>query len=172
MGTAKIEVVPVAGRIGAEIRGVRLSGDLDAETVHAIRSAWLRHKVVFFRGQTHLDDRSQEALTPIFGAGPISHPLATATAQSIPYQNFVAIDLSAPPSVANLLIASRSRAGTSGQGESIPIVRAEGKIKFARQSGVPGTANWCPVLSLSSYGPARGRCRDSRLRRGRSSCSM
>jgi taurine dioxygenase len=74
MGTAKIEVVPVAGRIGAEIRGVRLSGDLDAETVHAIRSAWLRHKVVFFRGQTHLDDRSQEALTPIFGAGPISHP--------------------------------------------------------------------------------------------------
>ncbi|HET6332683.1 MAG TPA: TauD/TfdA family dioxygenase [Polyangiales bacterium] len=74
MGTAKIEVVPVAGRIGAEIRGVRLSGDLDAETVQAIRSAWLRHKVVFFRGQSHLDDRSQEALTPIFGAGPISHP--------------------------------------------------------------------------------------------------
>jgi alpha-ketoglutarate-dependent taurine dioxygenase len=74
MGTTKIEVVPVAGRIGAEIRGVRLSGDLDAETVAAIRGAWLRHKVVFFRGQTHLDDSSQEALTPIFGSGPVSHP--------------------------------------------------------------------------------------------------
>lgn len=74
MGTAKIEVVPVAGRIGAEIRGVRLSADLDAETIAAIRSAWLRHKVIFFRGQTHLDDRSQEALTPIFGGPAVSHP--------------------------------------------------------------------------------------------------
>jgi alpha-ketoglutarate-dependent taurine dioxygenase len=72
--TTKLEVIPVAGRIGAEIRGVRLSADLDPETIQAIRSTWLRHKVVFFRGQTHLDDRSQEALTPIFGGSPISHP--------------------------------------------------------------------------------------------------
>lgn len=72
--TTKLEVIPVAGRIGAEIRGVRLSADLDAGTIQAIRSTWLRHKVVFFRGQTHLDDRSQEALTPIFGGSPISHP--------------------------------------------------------------------------------------------------
>src|SRR5262245_3672252 len=71
---SKLEVIPVAGRIGAEIRGVRLSGDLDAGTVQAIRSAWLRHKVVFFRGQTHLDDRTQEALVGLFGGPAIAHP--------------------------------------------------------------------------------------------------
>jgi alpha-ketoglutarate-dependent sulfate ester dioxygenase len=69
-----LQVVPVAGRIGAEIRGVRLSGDLPAEVVSTIRSAWLQHKVLFFRGQTHLDDAQHEALTPIFGGGPVVHP--------------------------------------------------------------------------------------------------
>src|SRR5688572_30573228 len=71
---SKLQVVPVGGRIGAEIRGVRLSGDLDAATVQAIRAAWLQHKVIFFRGQHHLDDAAQEALTPIFGAGAVAHP--------------------------------------------------------------------------------------------------
>jgi alpha-ketoglutarate-dependent sulfate ester dioxygenase len=69
-----LEVVPVAGRIGAEIRGVRLSGDLDEATVRAIRRAWLQHKVIFFRGQQHLDDRSHEQLVGLFGAGAVAHP--------------------------------------------------------------------------------------------------
>jgi len=69
-----IEIVPVAGRIGAEIRGVRLSADLAPEVVERIRSAWLQHKVVFFRGQHHLDDAQQERLTALFGAGPVTHP--------------------------------------------------------------------------------------------------
>jgi alpha-ketoglutarate-dependent taurine dioxygenase len=73
-GSESFEVVPVAGRIGAEIRGVRLSADLPEGVRHAIHAAWLQHKVIFFRGQDHLDDASQEALTPIFGAGPVSHP--------------------------------------------------------------------------------------------------
>ncbi|WP_437681442.1 TauD/TfdA dioxygenase family protein [Sorangium sp. So ce131] len=68
------EIVPLAGRIGAEIRGVRLSADLDAATVSEIRSAWLRHKVIFFRGQHHLDDKSQERLTEIFEGKPVAHP--------------------------------------------------------------------------------------------------
>ena len=70
----ELEVIPVGGRIGAEIRGVRLSSDLSQETLQAIRSAWLKHKVVFFRGQTHLDNDSQETLTAIFGGGPVAHP--------------------------------------------------------------------------------------------------
>jgi taurine dioxygenase len=69
-----LEIVPVAGRIGAEIRGVRLSADLDAATSDAIRAAWLRHKVVFFRNQHHLDESSQEALTTLFGGPPVAHP--------------------------------------------------------------------------------------------------
>jgi taurine dioxygenase len=69
-----IEVLPVAGRIGAEIRGVRLRADLSPDVVAKIRSAWLEHKVVFFRGQHHLDDASQESLTTLFGGPAIGHP--------------------------------------------------------------------------------------------------
>ena len=38
-GSRSIEVVPVTGSIGAEIRGVTLSGDLDAATISDIRAA-------------------------------------------------------------------------------------------------------------------------------------
>jgi taurine dioxygenase len=74
------EIVPVAGRIGAEIRGVRLSPDLPAETVDAIRKAWLKHKVVFFRSQQHLTEETQERLTSIFGGPPVGHPTVPAIA--------------------------------------------------------------------------------------------
>lgn len=70
----KIEVHPIAGRIGAEIRGVRLSADLDADAKRLIHQAWLKHKVIFFRQQHHLDHESQEALTSLFGESPVAHP--------------------------------------------------------------------------------------------------
>lgn len=70
----ELEILPVAGRIGAEIRGVRLSNDLSQGVVKQIREAWLKHKVVFFRGQTHLDEAAQESLTGIFGGPPVGHP--------------------------------------------------------------------------------------------------
>jgi len=81
----QIQVLPVAGRIGAEIRGVRLSADLDRSTVDAIRAAWLKHKVVFFRNQQHLDEASQEALTRLFGGAPVAHP----TVPVIPGSSYV-----------------------------------------------------------------------------------
>lgn len=68
-----LDIRPVAGRIGAEIRGVVLSGDLDATTVQAIEAALVRHKVIFFRGQTHLDNAEHEAFTSLFG-DPVAHP--------------------------------------------------------------------------------------------------
>jgi alkyl sulfatase len=71
----RIQVLPVAGRIGAEIRGVRLSPDLPPAAAAEIRRAWLAHKVVFFRGQDHLSDAELEALAPIFGAPAAPHPL-------------------------------------------------------------------------------------------------
>ena len=49
---SSLVVRPVAGRIGAEILGVQLSGSLQPATVEAIREALLRHKVIFFRDQT------------------------------------------------------------------------------------------------------------------------
>ncbi|UUN89001.1 TauD/TfdA dioxygenase family protein [Pseudomonas extremorientalis] len=68
-----LDIHPVGGRIGAEIRGVRLSGDLDAATVEAIQQALVQYKVIFFREQTHLDDQSQEAFAHMLGE-PIAHP--------------------------------------------------------------------------------------------------
>ncbi len=43
-----IEVLPIAGRIGAEIKGVSLHADLDTQTVKTIREALLQHKVIFY----------------------------------------------------------------------------------------------------------------------------
>ena len=68
-----LDIHPVAGRIGAEIRGIKLSGDLDPATVDAIQQALLTHKVIFFRNQTHLDDQRQEAFAHLLGE-PIAHP--------------------------------------------------------------------------------------------------
>lgn len=64
---ANLDIRPIGGRIGAEIHGVRLSGDLRPPVVRAIRAALLAHKVVFFRGQAHLDDAGQEAFGRLFG---------------------------------------------------------------------------------------------------------
>ena len=59
---------PLGGRLGAEIRDLHVSGDLHPATVKAIHAAILKYKVVFFRGQTHLDDATQEAFAKLFGA--------------------------------------------------------------------------------------------------------
>lgn len=67
MSEALLDLHPVAGRIGAEIRNVRLSGDLGATTFKAIREALLKYKVLFFRGQQHLDDTGQEAFAKLWG---------------------------------------------------------------------------------------------------------
>lgn len=70
---AEFEVIPLAGHIGAEIRGVRLSADLDVAQIQAIHQTLLKHKVIFFRGQNHLDDAGQEAFARVLGE-PFVHP--------------------------------------------------------------------------------------------------
>jgi alpha-ketoglutarate-dependent taurine dioxygenase len=61
------DVRPITPSIGAEIHGVRLSGDLLAATMAAIRDALLRHRVVFFRGQGHLDEAEHQAFARLLG---------------------------------------------------------------------------------------------------------
>ncbi|WP_211750328.1 TauD/TfdA family dioxygenase [Paenibacillus sp. Marseille-Q4541] len=56
----QLEIVPVAGRIGAEVRGVELSADLSPAVIESIQEALLSYKVLFFRGQHQLDDEGQE----------------------------------------------------------------------------------------------------------------
>ena len=45
------DVRPLSSALGAEILGVDLADDLDAELVAAIRRAWLEHLVIFFPDQ-------------------------------------------------------------------------------------------------------------------------
>ncbi|EPZ41345.1 TauD/TfdA dioxygenase family protein [Alicyclobacillus acidoterrestris] len=63
----EFEVIPLTGQIGAEIRGVQLSAEQDEAQIRAIRQALLEHKVIFFRGQNHLDDLTHEAFARRFG---------------------------------------------------------------------------------------------------------
>jgi len=71
--THAMTVTKLGSRIGARIDGVRLGGDLDSATVDEIRRALLCHKVIFFRGQHHLDDDQQLAFARLLGT-PIGHP--------------------------------------------------------------------------------------------------
>jgi len=64
---SKDDVVPLSPNIGVEIRNVQLSGTLPAALVDEIKSRVARHKVVFFRGQDHLDDAGQEELAKRLG---------------------------------------------------------------------------------------------------------
>ncbi|WP_084541501.1 TauD/TfdA dioxygenase family protein [Nocardioides alkalitolerans] len=73
-GPPGIEVRRIGGRIGARIDGVRLGGDLRDAEVAAVREALLRHKVVFFRGQHHLDDDAHADFAERFGPLTTAHP--------------------------------------------------------------------------------------------------
>src|SRR5215468_6738627 len=68
-----LHVRQVTPAIGAEIDGVQLSGDLSGEMVTAIRDALLRHRVVFFRGQGHLDEAEHQGFARLLGPL-VSHP--------------------------------------------------------------------------------------------------
>jgi taurine dioxygenase len=68
-----LDVVPLSGTIGAEIRGLDLR-DLDDATVAAIRRVWLDRKVVFFPGQD-LDPDEHLAFASRFGEPTEGHPV-------------------------------------------------------------------------------------------------
>ncbi|MCK1740154.1 TauD/TfdA family dioxygenase [Bradyrhizobium sp. 139] len=61
------DVVKLTGRIGAEVRNIKLSADLPDQMVAAINGLLLEHKVIFFRDQGHLDDVEQESFALRFG---------------------------------------------------------------------------------------------------------
>src|SRR6516162_8327106 len=77
--THAVGVTKLGSRIGARIDGVKLGGDLDPDTVDEIREALLAHKVIFFRGQDHLDDDQQLAFAGLLGT-PVAHPAAAVLA--------------------------------------------------------------------------------------------
>jgi alpha-ketoglutarate-dependent sulfate ester dioxygenase len=70
----RLSVHQLGGRIGARIDDVRLGGNLSEDTVARIREALLRHKVVFFRDQHHLDDAEHIAFAERLGPLTTAHP--------------------------------------------------------------------------------------------------
>lgn len=62
----QLDIEPVSGAVGAEVRGVDLSRDLDQATIDAIRAAFVDHQVLFFRDQ-ELDAEQQMAFGRRFG---------------------------------------------------------------------------------------------------------
>ena len=57
----QLDIAPLSGTIGAEIRGLDLHWTLEPETVAAVRQALLDYKVVFFPG-AHLSPEEHTEL--------------------------------------------------------------------------------------------------------------
>ncbi|GAB14923.1 TauD/TfdA family dioxygenase [Arthrobacter globiformis] len=70
----KLEFSKLGSRIGAEIRGLDLSGDLPAETVAEIRAALNEHKALVFREANILSDEAQVKFASHFGPLTKAHP--------------------------------------------------------------------------------------------------
>lgn len=78
---ATFDVLPLAGALGAEVRGVEL-GRLDDSSWKALRALWLEHLVLFFPDQ-HLDHGDHVALGRRFGELEI-HPFIPKVSDAFP----------------------------------------------------------------------------------------
>jgi len=63
----RLDIDRVAGSLGAEVLGIKLSGDLSSTLANALWAALCRHKVLFFRNQNHLTDSEHERFASLFG---------------------------------------------------------------------------------------------------------
>jgi taurine dioxygenase len=70
----RLDVTPLSGVIGAEIRGIDLSRPLAEHTLAEVRRIWLDRKVVFFPGQD-LDPDQHLAFAAQFGQPTEGHPV-------------------------------------------------------------------------------------------------
>lgn len=67
----------LAGRIGGEVQDLKLSASLDAEVIAQLEAALVKHKVLFFRGQSQLDDAAHQAFGARLGKT-VPHPTVPA----------------------------------------------------------------------------------------------
>jgi len=75
---ATIDVVPLSGALGAEIKGFDLVHPLDAATQMLLREAWTKHLVLLVRDQKNLSVEEQRNFCRVFGAlGDRSRPKET-----------------------------------------------------------------------------------------------
>jgi alpha-ketoglutarate-dependent taurine dioxygenase len=69
-----LDIAPLSGTIGAEIRNLDLHQPLDPSTVSSIRQALLDYKVIFFPGQ-HLSPAEHKEFASYFGEITNAHPV-------------------------------------------------------------------------------------------------
>lgn len=67
----------VAGNIGGEVLEQRLSSKATPRMIEALHLALVKYKVLFFRGQSHLDDDEHQAFGARFGRT-VAHPTVPA----------------------------------------------------------------------------------------------
>jgi len=72
-----LDIHPVAGNIGAEVRNISLSAELDDAVFRQIETALVKYKVLFFRKQSHLTDERHQAFGARFG-NIVAHPTVPA----------------------------------------------------------------------------------------------
>ncbi|RYG14621.1 MAG: TauD/TfdA family dioxygenase [Burkholderiales bacterium] len=72
-----LEIRRLAGQIGGEVQHLKLSADLDDTAIETLHQALVKHKVLFFRGQSHLDDARHQAFGARFGKT-VAHPTVPA----------------------------------------------------------------------------------------------
>ena len=72
--SVQLDIAPLSGTIGAEIRGIDLHQTLEPDTLAAVRQALLDYKVIFFPGQ-HLSPEEHKAFASRFGEITVAHPV-------------------------------------------------------------------------------------------------
>ncbi len=95
---ARVSVAPLAGALGAEIGGVDLAADLDAEVFAEIVAAFSTYLVVFFRDQK-LTPEQQLAFTRRFGE--VVRPASTGSVEGYPDVTLVRREADTPRDVMN-----------------------------------------------------------------------
>jgi taurine dioxygenase len=79
----RIEVTQVGGVIGAIVGGIRIGGDVEPAALAELRSALLRHRVVFLRDQQHATDTDQLAFAQLLGEVTKPHPTVSGDGKAI-----------------------------------------------------------------------------------------
>ena len=82
LDTDLLEIHPVAGNIGAEVRNISLSADLDDNHIQQIENALVKYKVLFFRKQNHLTDEAHQAFGARLGKI-VAHPTVPSLAGTV-----------------------------------------------------------------------------------------
>src|SRR6478735_2008081 len=137
--SAPVRVRKVGGRIGAVVEGVRLGGDLHADVVAQVRTALLEHKVLFFRGQHHLDDDHQIAFAELLGPLTTAHPTVNTGSAKV------------------LSLAANKGMAANSWHTDVTFVDRVPAISVLRGVAIPaygGTTNWANTVTAYDSLPA------------------